>query len=92
MGAYNSLTEKGYRHVPVPIRGDPALAEDYLPIVHLVFANLKSWLLGCHHGVSPQHLQAHLNEYAFRFDRPLLPVQLIPVIVGNQRACVLPDV
>jgi hypothetical protein len=30
-GAYDSLTEKGYRQVPVPIRGDPALAEDYLP-------------------------------------------------------------
>jgi hypothetical protein len=65
--AYNSLTQKGYWHLPVPIRGDPAFAEDYLPMVHLVFANLKSWLLGCHHGVSPQHLQAYLNEYAFRF-------------------------
>ena len=56
-GAYNSLTLERYRHVPVPIRGNPALAEDYLPIVRSVFANLKSWLLGCHHGVSPQHLQ-----------------------------------
>jgi len=67
-GAHNPLPEKGYRHVPVPIRGDPALAEDHLPIMHLVFANLKSWLLGCHHGVSPRRLQAYLNEYAFRFN------------------------
>jgi hypothetical protein len=28
----------------VPIRGDPALAEDYLAMVYLVFANLKA---GC---------------------------------------------
>ena len=62
-----------YRHVPVVIRGNPAMAEDYLPIVHLVFANLKSWLLGIRHGVSPQHLQAYLNEYAFRFNRRFYP-------------------
>jgi hypothetical protein len=81
-GAYNLLTEKGYRHVPVPIRGDPALAEDYLPIVHLVFANLKSWLLGCHHGVSPQHLQAYLNEYAFRFNRRFYPFNSFRSLLG----------
>lgn len=51
-GGYNELMQRGYQHVPVAIRGNPAMAEDYLPIVHLVFANLKSWLLGIHHGVS----------------------------------------
>jgi hypothetical protein len=65
--------QRGYRHVPVAIRGNPAMTEDYLPIVHLVFANLKSWLLGIHHGVSPQHLQAYLNEHAFRFNRRFYP-------------------
>ena len=34
------------------------VAEQYLPIIHLVFANLKTWLIGIHHGVSHQHLQA----------------------------------
>ena len=24
--------------------GDPEVAEQYLPIIHLVFANLKTWL------------------------------------------------
>jgi ISXO2-like transposase domain len=60
-GGYNELTQRGYQHVPVAMSGNPAMAEAYLPIVHLVFSNLKSWLLGCHHGVSPQHLQAYLN-------------------------------
>ena len=32
------------------------VAEQYLPIIHLVFANLKTWLIGIHHGVSHQHL------------------------------------
>jgi hypothetical protein len=44
-------------------------AADYLPIIHLVFSNLKAWLKGVHHGVSPQHLQAYLNEFTFRFNR-----------------------
>ena len=45
------------------------LPEQYLPIIHLVFANLKTWLIGIHHGVSHQHLQAYLNEFTFRFNR-----------------------
>jgi hypothetical protein len=27
------------------------------------FSNLKSWLKRCHHGVSPQHLQANSFKY-----------------------------
>jgi hypothetical protein len=38
-----------------------------LPHLHRVFGNLKTWLLGTHHGVSGKHLQAYLNEYVFRF-------------------------
>jgi ISXO2-like transposase domain len=39
--------------------GDPEVADDFLPMIHLVFANLKTWLLGTHHGVSAKHLQAY---------------------------------
>jgi hypothetical protein len=81
-GGYNTLTEKGYRHVPVAMSGNPAMAEAYLPIVHLVFANLKSWLLGCHHGVSPQHLQAYLNEFTFRFNRRFYPFNSFRSLLG----------
>lgn len=69
----HELTQKGYRHLPVTMSGNPAMAEAYLPIVHLVFSNLKSWLLGCHHGVSPQRLQAYLNQFTFRFNRRFYP-------------------
>jgi transposase-like protein len=79
---YNGLTGKGYRHVPVAMSGKPAMAEDYLPIVHLVFGNLKSWLRGCHHGVSPQHLQAYLNEFAFRFNRRFYPFNSFRSLLG----------
>ena len=79
---YNTLTAKGYRHVPVAMAGSPGLAEDYLPIVHLMFGNLKTWLRGCHHGVSPQHLQAYLNEFAFRFNRRFYPFNSFRSLLG----------
>ena len=40
-----------------------------MPIIHLVFSTLKTWLNGIHHGVSAKHLQAYLNEFTFRFNR-----------------------
>ena len=48
----------------------PLSAEEYLPIIHLVFANLKTWLNGIHHGVSHQH---HLP-----LQQAVLSVQRLP--------------
>ena len=58
---------------PSPNAADPEVAEEILPIVHLVFSNLKNWLGGTHHGVSAKHLQAYLNEFTFRFNRRFYP-------------------
>jgi hypothetical protein len=63
-------------------RGDPQVAEQYLPINHLVFANLKSWLNGIHLGVSHQHLQAYLNEFTFRFNRRFYPFNAFRSLLG----------
>jgi hypothetical protein len=76
------LTKKGFEHLPVVEAGNPDVAEEYLPIVHLVFSNLKSWLTGCHHGVSPQHLQAYLNEFTFRFNRRFYPFNAFRSLLG----------
>ena len=38
---YASLAKRGYKHLAIAERGDPQVAEEYLPIIHLVFANLK---------------------------------------------------
>ena len=54
----------------------------YLPIIHLVFANLKTWLIGIHHGVSHQHLQAYLNEFTFRFNRRFYPFNAFRSLLG----------
>jgi hypothetical protein len=53
-----------------------------VPIIHLVFANLKTWLNGTHHGVSHQHLQAYLNEFTFRFNRRFYPFNPFRSLLG----------
>ena len=79
---YASLAKRGYQHLAVPERGEPDVAEDYLPIIHLVFSNLKAWINGTHHGVSPEHLQAYLNEFVFRFNRRFFPHNSFRSLLG----------
>ena len=79
---YAGLGKRGYEHFAVAECGDPEVAEQYLPIIHLVFANLKTWLIGIHHGVSHQHLQAYLNEFTFRFNRRFYPINAFRSLLG----------
>ncbi len=79
---YASLAKRGYKHLAVAERGDSQVAEEYLPIIHLVFSNLKTWLSGIHHGVSHQHLQAYLNEFTFRFNRRFYPFNAFRSLLG----------
>jgi hypothetical protein len=79
---YDSLKRLGYDHESVTLGGDPELAEAALPLIHLVFSNLKAWLLGTHHGVRLQHLQAYLNEYVFRFNRRFYPMGMFNSVLG----------
>src|SRR5271165_5002824 len=64
---YADLRKRGYDHHAIAECGDSEVTDEFLPIIHLVFANLKTWLTGIHHGVSERHLQAYLNEFTFRF-------------------------
>jgi hypothetical protein len=89
-GGYATLPDRGYRHLPVAAQGDPSVAEDFLPISHLIFSNLKSWLRGCHHGVSPRHLQAYLNEFTFRFNRRFYPFNAFRSLLGISGRAVAP--
>jgi len=79
---YATLESRGYLHTAVTERGDVQVAETFLPIIHLVFSNLKTWLRGIHHGVSPQHLQAYLNEFTFRFNRRFYPFNAFRSLLG----------
>jgi ISXO2-like transposase domain len=80
---YNDILDLGYKHRPLVMAGDPQNAEDHLPMIHIVISNLKTWIKGTHHGrVEPQHLQAYLNEYVFRFNRRFYPMTTFNSILG----------
>ena len=60
--AYSKLKTFDFKHHPFAENGNPEVAEEHLPLIHLVFSNLKAWLIGVHHGVAPQHLAgAHVR-------------------------------
>jgi hypothetical protein len=79
---YASLRSREFDHQPVTERGRPEVAEEYLPLIHLVFSNLKTWINGVHHGVDPQHLQAYCNEFTFRFNRRFYPFNAFRSLLG----------
>jgi ISXO2-like transposase domain/Transposase zinc-ribbon domain len=79
---YSSLRKLGYDHHAIAECGEPEIAEEFMPMIHLVFSNLKTWLNGTHHGVSPKHLQAYLNEFTFRFNRRFYPLNAFRSLLG----------
>lgn len=79
---YGGLRKQGYDHHAIAECGDPEVAEEFMPIIHLVFSNLKTWLNGIHHGVSAKHLQAYLNEFTFRFNRRFYPFNAFRSLLG----------
>lgn len=67
---YAGLAKKGYEHHAVSISssGDPAHV--VMPGAHKIASLLKRWMLGTHQGsVTAMHLDAYLDEFAFRFNR-----------------------
>jgi transposase-like protein len=68
--AYRSLSKLGYEHDRKVHLGSPVAAHTSMPGVHRVASLLKRWLLGTHHGsIQPEHLDAYLDEFVFRFNR-----------------------
>lgn len=68
--AYRSLASLGYDHRRSVMLGADVPAHVSLAGVHRVAALLQRWLMGTHHGaVQPRHLDAYLDEFAFRFNR-----------------------
>ena len=80
--SYEGLEKMGYTHEQLVISGDAERLESHLPMIHIAFSNLKTWLLGTHHGVSQQHLQAYLNEFVFRFNRRFYPMTAFNSVLG----------
>ena len=78
---YASLRTRGYDHHAIAECGDPEIAEQFLPMIHLVFSNLKTGSTASI-TVSAKHLQAYLNEFTFRFNRRFYPFNAFRSLLG----------
>ena len=68
--AYRSLPALGYDHQRNVMLGSEVPAHVSMAGVHRVASLIKRWILGTHHGsVQPEHLDAYLDEFVFRFNR-----------------------
>lgn len=68
--AYRSLSKLGYDHQRNVMLGSKTPAHVSMAGVHRVASLVKRWILGTHHGsVQPEHLDAYLDEFVFRFNR-----------------------
>ena len=65
--SYDALADS-FRHYSI-VQDGGKNADAVLPIVHVLFSNLKTWLNGTFHGVSAKHLPRYAREWNYRFNR-----------------------
>jgi hypothetical protein len=67
---YNETSLGEREHAAIVQTNDERAEDDTLQRAHWAVSMLKRWLIGTHAGaVKPRHLQAYLNEFAFRWNR-----------------------
>jgi len=64
---YPPLERHGFAHDRNPVKSRKAHL--VLPHVHTYISNLRSFVMGTHHGLSEIHLQQYLDEFCYRFNR-----------------------
>ena len=65
--SYDGLADS-FRHYSI-VQDSGKNADAVLPIVHVLFSNVKTWLNGTFHGVSAKHLPRYAREWNYRFNR-----------------------
>ena len=83
LSAYGQLGREGLEHVRIVQGLDPSRAPKHLPWSHVVFSNLKSWLRGTFHGVSPKYLSGYLDEFAYRYNHRSREHELADLVLGR---------
>jgi ISXO2-like transposase domain len=78
---YRHLKLAGYEHHRSSQR-QAATGERLLPRVHRSISNLKAWLQGTHRHVGREHLQIHLDAFAFRHTRRRTPMAAFHTLLG----------
>jgi len=68
----------------------PEEASTWLPLVHIVIGNMKTFLNGTFHGVTHKYLQEYLDEFCYRFNRRFweseLPLRLLNACMAHAPA------
>ena len=67
--AFPALNAIGEDHIHDKKVTPPEQAGIWLPLVHIVIGNLKTFLNGTFHGVTRRYLQEYIGEYCYRFNR-----------------------
>ena len=76
------LGRSGYKHIGAKQGNLRKGAKRVVPRADRAIGNLKQWLLGTHHGVSREHLQAYLDESVFRHNRRGSPMSAFQTLLG----------
>ena len=70
LNAYRKLSENGFVHDAINVKGTGELAHVVLPGAQRVASLLKRWITGTlHYSISDKHLDYYLDEFTFRFNR-----------------------
>lgn len=85
--ALPALNVVGKEHVHEKKVTPPEKASEWLPLVHIMIGNMKTFLNGTFHGVSSAYLQEYLDEFCYRFNRrfwePELPLRLLNACLAH---------
>jgi transposase-like protein len=69
------LTDKWKGYLPIMnsynIVQEKSLPKENFQTMHQCIQQLKGWIRGIHHHVSPEYLQAYLNEFCYRINRSI---------------------
>jgi len=91
--ALRVLTEEHHHVAKVT---PPELVDEWLPWVHIVISNFKSYLLGTYHGVSGQYVQEYLDEFCYRLNRRFweeqIPNRLLRICITHKPVILKPVV
>ena len=82
--AHNVLAQMGHKfeaHISTPTS-----AAEKLPWVHRAISLAKRFLLGTYHGIERKHLQNHLDEFCYRYNRRFKESHLYENLIN---ACVM---
>jgi transposase-like protein len=86
--SYLTLSRKGYQHERIITKESDILEE--LRWLHVAVSNAKALIGGTHHGLGRsdgKHLQAYLDEFAYRFNRRYRPDTIFDRCLVAVAAC-----